>query len=183
MLPPFWMKWLAKVCRRPCAAWPFGSWIVVFASARRNEVMAEFGWPYCFQCWQILASSSAVIGTERTFPLLVPLNVITPLRRPVGLSFSASDHRAPVARQISVMISTCGLSQGRTVGLGAQLQCRVGSLRQLPLSKRSLFQRLDVGQGFDSHQTSSTTTLRWVPRSITPSSLRIVAFTTSPFFR
>ena len=43
--------------------------------------------------------------------------------------------------------------------------------------------RLDGGQGFDSHQTSATTTLRWVPRSITPSSLRIVAFTTSPFFR
>ncbi|MNF89326.1 hypothetical protein D3C84_718460 [compost metagenome] len=73
--------------------------------------MAAFGWPCCFQCRTILASSSAVIGTERTFPLLVPLKVITALRSPVGLSFSASDQRAPVAKQISVMISTCGLSQ------------------------------------------------------------------------
>ena len=68
--------------------------------------MAEFGWPCCFQCLMILASSSAVIGTERTLPLLVPLKVITPTRRPVGFSFSASGHRAPVARQIRAMIST-----------------------------------------------------------------------------
>lgn len=80
------------------------------ARARRNEVIAEFGWPCCFQCLTILASSSAVIGTERTLPFLVPLKVITPLRRPVGFSFSASDHRATVTKQIMAIISTSGLA-------------------------------------------------------------------------
>ncbi len=47
MLPPFWMKWLAKVCRRAWAAWPFGMRMIVLARAQRNDVMAEFGWP----CW------------------------------------------------------------------------------------------------------------------------------------
>lgn len=49
--------------------------------------------------------------TERTLPLLVPLKVMTPFLNEVGPQFSASDHRAPVDRQINTISSTCGLSQ------------------------------------------------------------------------
>lgn len=34
MLPPFWMKWLAVVCREEWAACPFGRRMVVLASAQ-----------------------------------------------------------------------------------------------------------------------------------------------------
>lgn len=89
--------------------------------------MAELGWPYYFQWRTILVSRSAEIGTERTLPLLVPLKVITPLRSPVGFSFSASDQRAPVAKQISVMISTCGLSQPLRMVSSSSAICSVVS--------------------------------------------------------
>ena len=103
---------------------PFGNWIVVLANARRNEVIATLGWPCCFQCWRILASSSAVTGTERTFPLLVPLNVITPLRSPVGLSFSASDHRAPVATRAADAVVDLPLPVTGEIGFHSGLRHR-----------------------------------------------------------
>lgn len=39
MFPPFWMKWLAKVCRRAWAAWPFGRRIVVLARAPGGQTV------------------------------------------------------------------------------------------------------------------------------------------------
>jgi len=79
--------------------------------------------PCCFQCFTIRFSSSAEIGTDRTFPLFVPLNVMTPFRTLVGFSFSASDHQAPVAKRIIVTSSTCGLSQPARIESSSSAIC------------------------------------------------------------
>ena len=121
------MKWLAKVWRSPWLACPRGRSIVVLAKARRNEVMALQHWPCRFQCSIRKACSSGDIGTDRTFPLFVPLKVTTPSRKDVGLRFSASDQRAPVAKQIKTTGSTCGLSQPERIdsSSSASHQCTV----------------------------------------------------------
>lgn len=60
----------AEECRSAWAACPLGSRIVVLASARRNEVIECMNGLCSLQCFTIRFSSSAEIGTDRTFRFL-----------------------------------------------------------------------------------------------------------------
>lgn len=92
----------AEECRSAWAACPLGSRVVVLASARRNEVIECMNGLCSLQCFTIRFSSSAQIALFA----FCPAERDDPLRALVGFNFSASDHRASVAKQISTTGST-----------------------------------------------------------------------------
>jgi len=104
-IPPFIIKWLAKVWRNTCVIWPAGNFILVFFIAVLNVESLQFFGNSLPVRLGICFDKAVDIGAERGLLPLVLTNVtmlfaICLLRR-----FTASPHRQPVLKHIFVM--TC----------------------------------------------------------------------------
>lgn len=104
-IPPFIIKWLAKVWRNTCVIWPAGNFILVFFIAVLNvESLQLFGNSLPVHLG-ICFDNAVDIGTERGLLPLVLTNVTMLFATCSPRRFTASPHRQPVLKHIFVM--TC----------------------------------------------------------------------------